>query len=62
MEVESVDLWSYAVGDIIFARVADLVYESWNRNLIANLTGTFLCTQHSFPILADDAHLFSWCR
>jgi NAD(P)-dependent dehydrogenase (short-subunit alcohol dehydrogenase family) len=58
MEVDSVDLWIYAVGDILSARVADLDFESWNRILVANLTGAFLCTHHSRPLLAEDAHLF----
>jgi NAD(P)-dependent dehydrogenase (short-subunit alcohol dehydrogenase family) len=40
------------------AKVADLDFKSWNRILVANLTGTFLCTHHSLPILAEDAHLF----
>ena len=58
MEVDSVNLWIYAVGDIMSARVADLDIESWNRILVANLSGAFLCTHHSLPILAEDAHLF----
>ncbi len=58
MEVDSVNLWIYAVGDITSAKVADLEYESWNRILDANLTGAFLCTHYSLPILTEDAHLF----
>lgn len=58
MEVDSVDLWIYAVGDITSAKVAALDFESWKRILDANLTGAFLCTHHSLPILAEDAHLF----
>lgn len=58
MEVDTVNLWIYAVGDITSAKVADLEYESWNRILDANLTGAFLCTHYSLPILTEDAHLF----
>lgn len=58
MEIDVVQLWIYAVGDIVSARVADLDVGSWNRILAANLSGAYLCTHHSLPILAEDAHLF----
>lgn len=57
LEVDQIDLWIYAVGDIETTAVADLSTASWQRQLDANLTGPFLATKHSLPLLADDAHL-----
>ncbi|MCA9956800.1 MAG: SDR family NAD(P)-dependent oxidoreductase [Anaerolineales bacterium] len=57
LEVDQIDLWIYAVGDIETTAVADLDTSSWQRQLDANLTGPFLATKHSLPLLADDAHL-----
>ena len=57
LEVDQIDLWIYAVGDIETTAVADLDSASWQRQLEANLTGPFLATKHSLPLLADDAHL-----
>lgn len=56
-EVDQVDLWVYAAGDIEITAVADLNLTSWQRILDANLTGPFLTTKHSLPLLADQAHL-----
>lgn len=57
METDAVNLWIYAVGDIASARVADLDADRWNRILDANLSGAYLATHHSLPLLAEDAHL-----
>ena len=58
MEVNQIDLWIYAVGDIETTAVTDLTLDSWQRILDANLTGPFLTTKHSLPLLAEKAHLF----
>ena len=57
METESVDLWIYAVGDITSAKVGDMDDGSWARILNANLSGAYLATHHSLPLLTEDAHL-----
>lgn len=57
MEVGEVQLWIYAVGDIQVARSRDLPPEAWQRQIDTNLTGAFLATQHSLPLLASNAHL-----
>ncbi|WP_420644620.1 SDR family NAD(P)-dependent oxidoreductase [Candidatus Leptofilum sp.] len=57
LEVDQIDLWAYAVGDIETTPVAVLNTESWQRQIDANLTGPFLATKHSLPLLAKDAHL-----
>ena len=56
-EVEEVNLWVYAIGDIILKKIQDLVPEEWTRIVKANLTGAYLASHFSLPLLADDAHL-----
>jgi 3-oxoacyl-[acyl-carrier protein] reductase len=56
-EVTQVDLFVYAVGDITAAKVGEMAPKDWTRILDANLTGAYLATHHSLPLLADDAHL-----
>jgi 3-oxoacyl-[acyl-carrier protein] reductase len=56
-EMDSVDLWIYAVGDIASTKVADMEPQDWDRILSANLSGAYLATHFSMPILAEDAHL-----
>lgn len=58
MEVEAVDLWAYAVGDIVQARITDMLPLEWKRIWDANLTGAYLTTRASLPFLTRDAHLF----
>ncbi len=57
-EVEQVDLWVYAAGDIASARVEEMKPIDWQRILDANLNGAFAAAHASFPLLAPDAHLF----
>jgi NAD(P)-dependent dehydrogenase (short-subunit alcohol dehydrogenase family) len=52
-----VDLVIYAAGDITSTKVAEMAPETWGRILDANLTGAYLTTHYSLPLLADDAHL-----
>lgn len=56
-EAEEINLWIYAVGDIATAKVADMAPGVWSRILTANLSGAYLVTHHSLPLLAPDAHL-----
>jgi len=53
-----VDLWVYAIGDIIAAKVAEMSPRDWQRVLDVNLPGACLATIHSLPLLAQNAHLF----
>jgi NAD(P)-dependent dehydrogenase (short-subunit alcohol dehydrogenase family) len=57
-EVEQIDLWVYAAGDIASARVEEMKPADWQRILDANLSGAFAAVHASFPLLAPDAHLF----
>ena len=45
----------YAVGDITSAKTAGMTPEAWQRIVDANLTGAFLTTHGSLPLLAADA-------
>lgn len=56
-ELDRVDLWFYGVGEIVASPTATLTVAQWNQMLAANLTGAFLTTQHSLPLLADKGHL-----
>lgn len=56
-EVEHIDLWIYAAGDITAARVADMTPDTWQRIVTANLTGAYLATHTTLHLLARDAHL-----
>ena len=57
-EIDQVDLWVYAAGDIISAQVGDMAPDTWQRILDANLNGAHMATHYSLPLLATDAHLF----
>ncbi len=52
-----VDLWIYAVGDIVSEKVETMSPAVWNRIIDANLTGAFLTAHYSQPLLAADAHM-----
>ena len=56
-EATQVDLAIYAAGDITSTKVSEMTPETWGRILDANLTGAYLTTHYSLPLLADDAHL-----
>ncbi|MEM7033695.1 MAG: SDR family NAD(P)-dependent oxidoreductase [Chloroflexota bacterium] len=55
--VEEVNLWIYSVGDITSVKIAEMLPDQWQTIIDANLTGAFLTTHYSLPILAHDAHL-----
>lgn len=56
-EVDEVDLWIYAAGDIVSAKVSETTPDDWRRIVNANLSGAYLATHYSLPLMADDAHL-----
>lgn len=57
-EVDEIELWIYAAGDIVSATVGDMVPDAWRRTMDANLNGAYLATHYSLPLMATDAHLF----
>jgi len=56
-ECDPIDLWIYSAGDIASAKVAEMSPALWQQIISANLTGAFLTTHHSGPLLAEQAHL-----
>ena len=56
-EVDAVQLWIYAVGDILSQKSDKLATADWQRIIGANLTGAFQTIHHSLPLLAEDAHI-----
>lgn len=56
-EVDTVNLFVYAAGDITSSPVEDMEPDTWNRILASNLTGAYLTIHYSLPLLAPDAHI-----
>jgi 3-oxoacyl-[acyl-carrier protein] reductase len=56
-QVEEIDLLVYVAGDITSDKVAEMSPDAWQRIVEANLSGAFLTTHYSLPLLAPDAHL-----
>lgn len=57
-KVEGIDLWVYAAGDILSAKISDMRPEEWDRILMANLSGAFYTLHFSLPLLSEGAHIF----
>jgi NAD(P)-dependent dehydrogenase (short-subunit alcohol dehydrogenase family) len=58
LDLDEATLYVYAAGDIAQAKVGTLDSAEWRRIIDANLTGAYLTTQASLPLLTSDAHLF----
>lgn len=56
-EIDEIDLWIYAAGDIRSTPIEKITPESWQQIIGANLTGAYLTTHFSLPLLTDDAYL-----
>lgn len=56
-DIDSVDLWIYAAGDITYAKIDKMPPEDWQRIVDVNLLGPYLATHYSLPLLAINAHL-----
>ena len=56
-EVEDIDLWIYAAGDILKTNADEMSPEQWQRILTANLNGAFYAVNSSLPLLSSQAHL-----
>jgi len=57
-ELDEVNLWVYAAGDILSKPVSAMDLPGWQRILDANLNGLFLALHHSLPLLASDAAVY----
>ena len=56
-EVDAVDFWCYAAGDILHSKVHEMSPNDWQRILSANLTGAYYAIHYSMPLLSEDAHI-----
>lgn len=57
-EIEEIDLFIYAAGDIAYKKVEELELPVWHRMFEANLCGPFLTVRSCLPLLSEAAHLF----
>jgi len=57
-EVEEIDFWCYAAGDILSAKAAQMKPSEWDRILSANLSGAFFTYHFSQILMTENAHLF----
>lgn len=57
-QVETVDWWIYAAGDIAAKQVKEMTPEVWKRILDANLTGVYHTVHFSLPLLSPQAPLY----
>jgi NAD(P)-dependent dehydrogenase (short-subunit alcohol dehydrogenase family) len=56
-EAGEIDLFVYAAGDIASQPTAALRPEAWQRIVDANLTGAYVTTHYSLPLLTPEAAL-----
>jgi len=56
-EIDQIDLWIYAAGDIQYAKNAEAESREWMRIFDANFFGAQRSLKASLPLLADDAHI-----
>jgi NADP-dependent 3-hydroxy acid dehydrogenase YdfG len=56
-EIDQIDLWIYAAGDIQYAKNAEAESGDWMRIFDANFFGAQRSLKASLPLLADDAHI-----
>ncbi len=54
-ECDDADLFVYAAGDIVQAKVDDLAADAFTRIINNNLTGAYLTAKASLPLLKPDA-------
>ena len=57
-EIDQIDWWIYAAGDIMASPLADTEPEDWKRIFDANLTGVYLTAHYSLPLLSKDAAMY----
>jgi NAD(P)-dependent dehydrogenase (short-subunit alcohol dehydrogenase family) len=57
-EVDEVNFWVYAGGDIMYEKVANMTPGNWQSVVDANLNNVFSAVHYSLPLLAESAHIF----
>jgi len=56
-EIDQIDLWIYAAGDIAHEKTAQQKMKDWEKIFNANLFGAKRTLTESLPYLSDDAHI-----
>jgi len=56
-EVDQIDVWVYAAGDIHYEKAKSQKAEDWVRMFNANLFGAQRTLKECLPLLSDDAHI-----
>jgi NAD(P)-dependent dehydrogenase (short-subunit alcohol dehydrogenase family) len=56
-EVDDINFWCYAAGDILNAKVSEMEPQDWHRIISANLTSASYAIHYSLPLLSEDAHI-----
>lgn len=56
-ECDSLDLVAYIAGSLVYEKMETMSLEDWQSTLDSNLTGAFLATQASLPMLRTGGHL-----
>lgn len=56
-EIDEINLWIYAAGDILSKKIEEMSLSEWQQIIDANLTGPFLALKYRLPLLAEDAHV-----
>lgn len=57
-EIDGVDWWVYAIGDILSNPIGNMDEVEWQRILNANLTGVFHAIHHSQALLNEGAPIY----
>ena len=57
-EVNQIDFWCYAGGDILYEKIVDMAPANWQSILSANLNNVFSAVHYSLPLLTESAHIF----
>jgi len=55
---QTVDIFAYTAGDILYAKNAEIAPTDWQRMFDANLNGAQNALQACLPLLTPNAHLF----
>jgi NAD(P)-dependent dehydrogenase (short-subunit alcohol dehydrogenase family) len=56
-EVDDINFWCYAAGDILRAKVSDMAPQDWQRIMSVNLTNAYYAIHYSLPLLVENAHI-----
>jgi 3-hydroxy acid dehydrogenase/malonic semialdehyde reductase len=57
-EVNQIEFWCYAGGDILYERIAEMAAGDWQSIMSANLNNVFYAVHYSMPLMVASAHIF----